>query len=140
LSRHAERDFDRSERVGAELLRELSVLLRRAVADPRLGGITLQEVRVSRDLGHAKVFFTCFPTDEDHETQARLLNGALSGFLRRELARGARLRSVPQLRFVHDESVRRGEHLAALIDRAVVDGADDDEAPEAGHGRDDHQH
>jgi ribosome-binding factor A len=125
LSRTPTRDFDRSERVGAELLRELTQILRRGVKDPRLGEITLQEVRVSRDLAHAKVFFTCFPADESHEDQQRLLNGTLAGFLRRELSKVTRLRTVPQLHFVHDESILRGEQLAALIDQAVKDEAPD---------------
>lgn len=112
------REFDRSERIGAELLRELTRILQRGVKDPRLGDITLQEVRVSRDLAHAKVFFTCFPLDSDHAAQARLLNGPLAGFLRRELSRGTRLRQMPELRFVHDESIQRGEQLAALIEQA----------------------
>jgi ribosome-binding factor A len=118
VSRNAQRGFDRGERIGAALLRELTQLLRRA-KDPRLGEITLHEVRVSRDLAHAKVFFTCFPTDEDAHAQQQLLNGSLAGFLRHELARNARLRTVPQLHFVHDESVQRGERLSALIEAAV---------------------
>jgi ribosome-binding factor A len=109
----------RAERVGAELLRELSQLLRTEVRDPRIGPVTLQEVRVSRDLAHAKVYFTCFPLDECDETQAKVLNGALAGFLRHELSRRVRLRAVPQLHFVHDASVREGERLAALIDRCA---------------------
>jgi ribosome-binding factor A len=100
------------------LLRELTQLLQRA-KDPRLGEITLQEVRVSRDLAHAKVFFTCFGGDEAVREQQRLLNTSLAGFLRHELARTARLRTVPQLHFVYDESIGRGERLAALIDSAV---------------------
>ncbi|TVQ87700.1 MAG: 30S ribosome-binding factor RbfA [Chromatiaceae bacterium] len=118
MSRAPTREFDRSERIGAELLRELTRILQRGVKDPRLGDITLQEVRVSRDLAHAKVFFTCFPLDSDHAAQARLLNGPLAGFLRHELSRGTRLRTMPELRFVHDESILRGERLAALIEQA----------------------
>ncbi|NBB84553.1 MAG: 30S ribosome-binding factor RbfA [Alphaproteobacteria bacterium] len=118
MSRHGSRGFDRGERIGAELLRTLTQLLRQA-KDPRLGEITLHEVRVSRDLAHAKVFFTCFPEDEGGAEQQQLLNGALAGYLRHALARSERLRTVPQLHFVHDESVRRGERLAALIDEAV---------------------
>jgi ribosome-binding factor A len=106
----------RAERVGAELLRELSTLLRAEVKDPRVGAVTLQEVRVSRDLSHAKVYFTCFPLDDCGDEQVKVLNGSLSGFLRRELARRMRLRMVPQLHFVHDASVREGERLAALIE------------------------
>jgi ribosome-binding factor A len=136
MSRAAQRGFDRGERIGAALLRELTQLLRRA-KDPRLGDITLHEVRVSRDLAHAKVFFTSFPADEDATEQQRLLNANLAGFLRHELARTARLRTVPQLNFVHDESVRRGERLSALIEAAVgqtADAAQHDTDTNAGDG------
>lgn len=114
------KEFSRTARIGAEMHRELAVILRAEARDPRLGEITLHEVRVSRDLAHAKVYFTCFPLDEDGAVQARLLNGRLAGFLRRELAHRLRLRTIPQLHFVHDESIRRGEHLASLIDAAIA--------------------
>lgn len=120
MSRDGGREFQRSERVGAELLRALTVILRDGVKDPRLGQLTLQEVRVSRDLSHAKVYFTCFPLDEQTAEQEALLNGPLAGFLRHELAKSERLRTIPQLRFVHDESIQYGEHLTALIDEAVA--------------------
>jgi ribosome-binding factor A len=119
------KEFDRTERIGAELQRDLACILREEVKDPRLGLITVQAVRVSRDLAHAKVYFTCFPVDEGGREQERLLNGRLAGFLRRELARRTRLRSVPELHFVHDESVRYGERLSHLIDEAVADGHPD---------------
>jgi ribosome-binding factor A len=115
------KEFDRTERIGAELQRDLAPILREEVKDPRLGLITVQEVRVTRDLAHAKVFFTCFPVDEGGREQERLLNGRLAGFLRHALAHRTRLRAVPELHFVHDESVRRGERLAHLIDEAVAD-------------------
>jgi ribosome-binding factor A len=120
------KDFDRTERIGAELQRDLAAVLRTEVKDPRLHRVTIQEVRVSRDLSHAKVFFTCFPEDDCGPEQLRLLNGRLAGFLRGRLARRVRLRSVPRLQFVHDESVARGERLSRLIDDAVADeqGAD----------------
>lgn len=110
------KEFDRTERVGAELRRELSLVIRDEVRDPRLKNITLQEVRVARDLSIAKVFFTCFPDDACGDDQERLLNGRLAGFLRHALAHRVRLRTMPQLQFVHDESVRHGERLSALID------------------------
>jgi ribosome-binding factor A len=113
------KEFDRTERIGTALHRELVEILRDQVRDPRLKGVTIQEVRVSRDLAHAKVYFTCFPLDEGAEEQGRLLNGRLAGFLRSELAQRMRLRTVPQLKFVHDESIAHGEHLDRLIDEAV---------------------
>lgn len=114
------KEFTRADRIGAGLQRELAQVLREEVRDPRFKLITLQEIRVSRDLSHAKVYFTCFPVDAGGAEQARLLNGSLAGFLRRALARRSRLRTVPQLHFVHDESISRGEHLSNLIDEAVA--------------------
>jgi ribosome-binding factor A len=119
------REFSRTDRVGAELRRELVEVLREEVRDPRLKGITVQEVRVSRDMAHAKVYFTCFPVDEGGQEQEELLNGRLAGFLRSALSRRALLRSVPQLHFAHDDSVLRGEHLTHLIDEAVAGQTDD---------------
>jgi len=126
------KEHARSERIGTELQRELAQILRAEVRDPRLQLITLQEVRVSRDLAHAKVYFTCFPVDGGGGKQERLLNGRLAGFLRRALARRARLRVMPQLRFIHDESIAQGEHLSHLIEAAVTTAE-----PEADLGADD---
>ncbi len=125
----------RYERVGAELLRALTLILRDMVKDPRLDAITLHEVRVSRDLAYAKVFFTCFTDShlpvnaateldtnqqirQHHQTQQRLLNGSLAGFLRQALSRAVPLRVMPELHFVYDDSIRQGEYLAALIENA----------------------
>jgi len=121
------KEFDRTERIGAELKRELYQVLRDEVQDPRLANITVHEVRVVRDLSHAKVFFTCFADDADVTEQTRLLNGTLAGFVRHALAQRVRLRIMPQLHFVYDESIRAGEHLSHLIDQAV-EGIGDPEA------------
>lgn len=129
------KEFDRRERIGSELQRVLAQVLHDEVRDPRLANITLHEVRVVKDLSHAKVYFTCFqsvdtqnqPADEVTSEQVRLLNGRLAGFLRHALAQRVRLRTMPQLHFVHDESIRTGERLSALIDGAL-EGATDEVA------------
>jgi ribosome-binding factor A len=114
------KEYARTERIGAELRRELAQVLIRDVKDPRLAGITLQGVEVSRDLAYAKVYFTCFPVDEGSGGQERLLNGRLAGFLRRRLAKRAPLRTVPRLHFVYDQSIAQGERLSHLIEEAVA--------------------
>ena len=114
------REFQRTDRIGAELQRELAQLLRDEVKDPRLGMVTVQKVKVSRDLGHAKVYFTCLGSNADAQARQRLLNGGLAGFLRHELGRHMRLRTIPQLHFVYDESIERGERLSSLIEDAVA--------------------
>lgn len=119
------RDFTRSDRVGRQMQRELAELLHGTVKDPRLGNVTVQEVRVSRDLGHAKVFFTLFD-DSDRREQQRFLND-LAPFLRREIGHRMKMRVVPELRFQFDDSIEKGARLTDLIEQAVSESGDEQE-------------
>jgi ribosome-binding factor A len=111
-------EFGREERVGAEIHRELALLLRDEVRDPRLSSVTIQEVRVARDLSHGKVFFTLMDIAQAKATEQALNKAA--GFLRRRLAEMMNLRTVPKLVFVYDKSLETGMRLTSLIDRAVA--------------------
>jgi ribosome-binding factor A len=110
------RDFHRSSRVAQQIHRVLAELLGREARDERLQQVTVTHVDVSRDLGVAKVFYTA--PDEAHKTAAAEALIASAGYLRREVAHQVRLRTTPQLRFVYDESLDRGERLTALIEQA----------------------
>ena len=112
------REFSRTDRVGSQLQRELAEVIRSEMDDPRLGMVTIQEVRVSRDFSYAKVFFTVMGNSLDVREIAATLNDA-AAFLRHELGSRVVLRTLPELRFIHDESVERGERLSSLIDQAV---------------------
>ena len=112
------RDFSRTLRVAEQIQRELAELIRLEVKDPRVGMVTLIDVEVAADYGHAKVFFTLMGDPAQIEAATEGLNRA-SGFLRRELARRIKLRTIPQLHFCFDESVERGMRLSRLIDAAV---------------------
>ena len=110
-------DFSRSERIGVALQRQLSELVPR-LKDPRLGMVTIQEVRVTRDLSHAKVYFTVL--DRDHAKQMGKILAHAAGFLRRRLAEVMKLRTVPELHFIYDVSIEEGQRLSALIEQAVA--------------------
>lgn len=112
-------EFGREERVGAEIHRELALLLRDEARDPRLNQVTIQEVRVVRDLSHAKVFFTTLDNAQAKATESALNKAA--AFLRRRLAETMKnLRTVPRLAFVYDKSIETGMRLSSLIDEAVA--------------------
>lgn len=101
------------------------MLVRDEIKDRRLGMVTIQEVRVTRDLAHAKVYFTLLGGEFDHRQAAAHLNDA-GPYLRHLLGVSLRgLRTVPELHFVYDESIERGMHLDSLIDRAVREHGDD---------------
>jgi len=116
------KEYSRTQRVADQMQRELALLIQREVRDPRLGMVTVTAVDVSRDLAHAKVFFTLLgeDSDEDVALNREILNEA-AGFLRMQLGRVMKLRAIPQLHFHYDESIRRGVHLSSLIDRAVAE-------------------
>ncbi len=112
------REFPRARRVGEQIQRELSVLIREELQDPRLGMVSISAVEVSKDLAHAKVFVTTLGSGEEAQKSIEALTGA-AGYLRRLLGQRLVIRSVPQLHFRHDRSLERGAHLSALIDQAV---------------------
>lgn len=99
-------------------MRLLSEQIRRAVKDPRVGLVTITAVELSRDLTHARVFFTPFAGVGDAAATLAALRHA-AGFLRRQVRNLMRLRVAPELEFRLDDSVERGTRLAALIHDAV---------------------
>jgi ribosome-binding factor A len=119
------REFSRTERVGDYLRRELATLIQRELRDPRLGMVSITGIDVSRDLGHARVFYTLLEceSEEDAKPTTEVLNRA-AGFLRSSLSRDSNMRTVPRLRFKFDSSVGRGRDLEALIIRATTADAD----------------
>lgn len=118
----------RTERIGEQIRGELARLLRQEVTDPRVGLVTLTRIDVAPDLSHAKVFWSSLDSvpqgkagirHSDAETAKGLASAA--GFLRAQLARALPTKRVPELRFVHDDSLEAGAHTLRLlkeIDRA----------------------
>lgn len=112
------REFPRARRVEEQLKRLLAELVRREVKDPRVGLITITSAEVSRDLTHAKVYFTPFAGIGDAQAALEALRHA-SGFLRHQVRNLMRLRVAPELDFHIDDSVERGARLTTLIHEAV---------------------
>lgn len=126
------KSFPRARRVAQQLQRALSELIRRDVKDPRLGMVTLTEVRMSNDLSYADVYFSVLGADAQ---QAQGILDEAADMLRGPVGRALGIRHAPELRFKHDDLIESGAKLSALIDKAVhedearhVDqpGADDD--------------
>ena len=114
------KEYARTERVADYLQRELAGIIQREVRDPRVGMVSITGVDVSRDLAHARVYYTKIGTDSSEEAaeSTEALNRA-AGFLRSQMSRSSSMRSVPQLKFFFDASVGRGRDLEALIQRAA---------------------
>ncbi len=112
------REFPRARRIEEQLKRLLAELIRREVKDPRVGLITITSAEVSRDLTHAKVYFTPFAGAGDADAALDALRHA-AGFLRHQVRNQMGLRAAPELDFHVDDSIERGARLTALIHDAV---------------------
>ena len=121
----AQKSFHRTDRISAQLRRELGTLVHAAVREHGLSSVSVSDVEVTRDMAHAKVFVTALLPERSAETVKALK--VLAPEIRRELARAVRMRHVPELHFHYDESVDRGEHIDNLLrDLQDLQPSDDD--------------
>ena len=110
----------RDLRVADFIRDELAVIIQRDMRDPRVGMVSVNEVKVSRDLSYADVYVSSLEAKsaDQRELLVDVLNKA-AGFFRSELAKRHRMRTTPKPRFHYDELVEEGPRLEALIERAV---------------------
>lgn len=119
---------NRATRLGEQIRMEVSEILARKVHDPGVGFVTVTRVRVTQDLLQARVYYT---TLDDRRQTARALDRALP-FVRRSLGQRLRLRRVPELTFVFDESIAHQARVEELLQeiRQQDSGHADDQLPE----------
>lgn len=103
------------------LRRILADALARDVQDPRVGFVTVSEVRLNRDRTLAEVFYTVMGDEEERETTLAGLKSC-RGFLRQKIGDQVRLRILPELRFRYDDSLDRSFRVEALLESAERDG------------------
>lgn len=136
------KDFSRTSRLGEQIQREVAQMIQFEMKNPKLGMVTLNSVKVAKDLGYADIYFTVMGAKGETDAEIRantskILNEA-AGYLRSQLARILTTRVTPQLRFHYDETLERGHHLTGLIKQARA--ADDARHPDdAANGGDDRQ-
>lgn len=106
--------FKRADRVADLIKMEMADLLLKQVRDPRIGAVTITDVKVSDDLRTARLFFVEMGKDGCSADVRAGLEKA-NGFLRRELGRRLQLRYVPELIFTYDPSFAYGSRIDALL-------------------------
>ncbi|MDQ3229957.1 MAG: 30S ribosome-binding factor RbfA [Pseudomonadota bacterium] len=107
------KSFHRSDRVSAQLRRDLGTLVHEAVREHGLPSVSVSDVEVTRDLAHAKVFVTALQAERSAEAVKGLKEHAKE--IRFQLGRAMKLRHVPELHFHYDDSVDRGERIDNLL-------------------------
>lgn len=115
------REFTRADRVSSQIQRVLAELIQYTIKDPRLGFVTVNDVEVSRDLSVAKVYISVLNAEKSERQNNLDILIHAGAFLRRELSRQLRMRAVPELRFMYDDSIERGMRMDRILDRLSRD-------------------
>ncbi|MCP3681037.1 MAG: 30S ribosome-binding factor RbfA [Gammaproteobacteria bacterium] len=105
---------NRSYRIADLVQSILARVLQQEINDPRISGVSIVSVEMSRDLSLAKVYFTLH--DAEQLPQAVIGLKCASRFLRRRLAQESEMRYTPKIRFYHDDSLVKGARIDTLLD------------------------
>jgi len=91
--------------------------IERGIRDPRLGFVTITDVRMTGDLQHASIFYTVYGSDEEREDSAAALKSA-TGMLRTEVGRNLTSRLTPSIEFIADAVPESAQHIEELLAEA----------------------
>lgn len=125
----------RISRVASLIQQEVSSMLLNDIKDDRVGAgmVSVTDVDVSGDLQHAKIYVSIYGTEEAKtETMAGLKSA--TGYVRRELGQRIRLRRTPEVVFIEDRALERGDRMLALLNQLSEERqskANDNDVPEA---------
>ena len=116
----------RMDRTGEDIMRELTAILR-TVKYPRVSGLnSIVRVDVTRDLSYATVFVSAMDGIDSAKRAVKGLTSA-AGYMRRELGSALKLRHVPELRFVPDDSIAYSSQIARTLEQLGTKDGDADE-------------
>ncbi len=107
------KEFSRSDRISAQIRREISVLVHAAVREHSLPSVSVSDVEVTKDLDMATVYVTALLPHQSKDAVAQLNDMAKE--MRMALSGRMRLRRVPELRFRYDDSIDRAERIDSLL-------------------------
>jgi ribosome-binding factor A len=114
----------RTDKLSHAFRQEISAILLRELRDKVPGLPTITEVKVGNDLSLARVYVSVFGAPElQRETLAKLSEQA--GFIRKLLGRRLRIRKIPELRFVFDETIEHGDRMRQIFAEIGKEGSDE---------------
>ena len=107
------KSYNRTDRISAQMRRDVGELVREAVREHGLPSVSVSDVEVTRDLAHAKIFVTALDPATAKDAVAALKE--LAKEIRFQLGKRMKIRSLPELHFVYDASLDKGERIEQLL-------------------------
>ena len=106
---------NRSGRIADQIHKDVVFILRHRVKDPRVLWVTINDVEVDKELAFAKIYWSILD-DITKDNVAKALESA-KGFIRSELSKGFKTYTIPQLKFIFDDSLKRGSQILSILDK-----------------------
>ena len=113
-------DNQRVHRIGALIQKEIAQVIHHDINDPRIKDVVITEVEMSKDLKHAKVFFLICNHKSKKSEEIKSITKAINSsklFFKKKLSTNSNLRSVPNLRFLFDDTESKAFELEELINK-----------------------
>ncbi|MBS7392426.1 MULTISPECIES: 30S ribosome-binding factor RbfA [Hallerella] len=111
---HSNRRVPRTVRLDEQFREEISKLLMKGLKDPRIGFVTISRVEITNDLSYAKVFISVLGSDREKAASLIGLRNS-AGFIRTYLGKALKIRKIPQLSFLLDESLDHAMHIEEIL-------------------------
>lgn len=109
--------YKRSDRLGLEIQRALADIIRNDLHDQRVSTLaSIVKVELSSDLSYCKVYITVYGTDEEKENTFIGLEKA-KGFIKRQLSSLVKMRKMPEITFVPDDSIAYSIHISEILNK-----------------------
>ena len=113
-------DNQRVHRISSVIRKEIAKIIQNDINDQRIKDVIITDVEMSKDLKNARIFFIVFNNKEKRDEEIKLITKTINAsklFFKKQLSKNSNLRSVPNLRFIYDETESKAYELEQLIDK-----------------------
>jgi len=113
-------DNQRVHRISSVIRKEIAKIVQNDINDQRIKDVIITDVEMSKDLKNARIFFIVFNNKEKRDEEIKLITKTINAsklFFKKQLSKNSNLRSVPNLRFIYDETESKAYELEQLINK-----------------------
>ena len=113
-------DNQRVHRIASVIRKEIAKIIQNDINDQRIKDVIITDVEMSKDLKNARIFFIVFNNKEKRDEKIKLSTKTINAsklFFKKQLSKNSNLRSVPNLRFIYDETESKAYELEQLINK-----------------------
>lgn len=113
-------DNQRVHRIASVIRKEIAKIIQNDINDQRIKDVIITDVEMSKDLKNARIFFVVFNIKSKRDEEIKLITKTINAsklFFKKQLSKNSNLRSVPNLRFIYDETESKAYELEQLINK-----------------------